>query len=152
MREPADPHLKFVLYNSLIMGTHHLPTVARRSGLSYDLLLKLCNGERNVLAKHIPAIYRGTQDLDLFAELAGARDCGLLVSERGEASKTFRAPVSITLAIASAAGRVAQLVADAEGDKKIDETEAKAILSGLEALERKVVALRRSVNADRETA
>lgn len=143
MHRPADAHLSHVLYQSLIMGSHHLPAVARRSGISYDVLLKLCHGKGGLRAEDLPKLYRATQDVSLFTELSGASDCGLIVSQRGEATGGHKRPEAITLAIASAAGRVAELVAEAEAnDGTIDEAEADAILKGLEALERKAAALR----------
>ena len=145
MHRPADPHLSHVLYQALIMGKHHLPTVARRAGISYDVLLKLCHGKGGLRAEDLPKIYRATQDRELYAELAGVAECDLLLVQRTEATGGFKRPESITLAIASAAGNVAQLVADANRDETITEEEAKSILAGLEALERRAVALRQKL-------
>lgn len=140
-----DPHLRHALYESLIMGKHHLPTVARRAGLGYDLLLKLCHGERHLLAEHLPAIYRGTQDIDLYSDLCGASLCDLLVTDRRESTGELRAPSTQTLKISAAVGALAAIVDEAEADGDLSEDERRRIVDALEVLERRVQSARRGV-------
>lgn len=140
--KPPDQHIQHVLRQALVYGKHNAPAVARRSGLGYDLLAKLWSGHRHLHVDHLAGLYRGTQDVGLISELCSFSDLGLVLAQRGEATGGHRRPEAITLAIASAAGRVAELVADAQLDDSISESEAEEILVGLDALERKAVALR----------
>jgi hypothetical protein len=141
MNRQPNQHTAHLLYQALIMGKHNLPDAARRSGLSYDLLLKLCHGERHVHLDHVIAIYRGTQDLELLSDLV-ARDCDLLLSRRGEATGEHRVPTSIALAIGAAVGALQQVVSDAARDDVFDSVELAEILKSLETLERRAQALR----------
>ena len=77
-RDRAD-----LLYAEVVQsGRYNTHEVARKAELSYDLLKKLWEGERSILPKHLPKLYRGTGSVALFDALSGAADCGLLVTER----------------------------------------------------------------------
>ena len=145
-RDPENADIAHALYRALILDDKHkVRTVAQIVGRSPSTIYAWAENALPIPAWALPRLYRATNDLDLFATMIGAHECGLLVTRRGEATGGFKRPESITLAIASAAGNVAQLVADAQLDETISEAEAKAILAGLESLERRVVALRQKL-------
>lgn len=139
----AETHLAHVLYGKLIMGEHDLQTVARRSGLSAELLYKLCRGQRSLLAWHIPAIYRGTQDLELYAELVGAADCRLRVSEQGpKESPSSDDTREAALMVGASAGDIQHSIVEAEADNEITESECTRIEKQIDHHERELERLR----------
>lgn len=141
-----DPHLAFVLYGSLInSGRYSLPAVARRSGLSYELLSKLCRGERHVLAEHVPAIYRGTHDLDLYAQLTGARECDLVVTTRSETTGSFAVPEAAALKLGGAVGTLQTLLAEALADGRLSDDERRKLADAATVVERHAAKLLRVV-------
>lgn len=68
------------LYSALIMGTHRLHDVAERMGEEYDTVRAWCVNRSALPANRLANLYRATLDLDLWAELAGARSLGLTVT------------------------------------------------------------------------
>ncbi len=141
-------HVAHLLYAALIAGEHHLPTVARRSGLSAELLYKLCRGERRLGVEQLPALYRGTQDVELYAQLIGATDLGLVVTEAQRARQAAPADTHVSaLHLGAVAGKVQALAVDAEADGLVTDAERADIERQLDELERKAESLRQVLNA-----
>lgn len=143
---PPDPHLAFVLYAALInSGRYSLPRVAHRGGLTAELLYKLCRGERHVQAEHLPAIFRGTHDVELFAELSGAKACDLVVTTRQETTGSFAVPEGAALKLGGAVGSLQSLLAEALADGRLSDDERRKLADAAVVVERLAAKLVRVV-------
>jgi hypothetical protein len=139
----ARAHLAHLLYSKLIAGEHHLPEVARRSGsLSAELLYKLCRGEREPLLRHLPGLYRGTEDLELVSGLIGAPDLGLVLTEAAKGGTTSNDSRHGALELGAVVGLLQRCVVEAEADGLVTEAELAEAERQLDEIERKAESLR----------
>lgn len=127
----ADPHVAHVCYAYLINGSHHLPTVARKAGMSASKLYSICEGRRSLPPEDIPRLYAATGDLRFYAELVGAGDVGVVLS-RAPAAETVDELRGGGLSLAADVGNALQTLRDALADDRIDHRERRQILEKLD--------------------
>lgn len=135
-RFPADAYRAELLYDAFVRSGRHDPKLqAGRGGLSYDLLAKLWEGERNVLASHIEKILRSTQDDTLAAKLAGFDRCGRVVMPLPRAET---GPDDYRAATCDLTAKLGKLAADEQvglaGDNFLDRNERAVRRGDLERL------------------
>ena len=143
-RSQPDPHLAHLLYNKLLNGPHRVAVIARRTSISAKKLYALCEGQRHILASDVPKLYQATRDVELFAQLTGAGDVGLVVTEAPEPHQGNVIVSGVRQAIDSmaSAGQFVTLASQAVRDNAIDHQERDALSGELDRLMRRLVALR----------
>lgn len=139
-------HVAHVLYAALIGGKHHLPTVARLSGIAAACLYDACENKRDLPAHWLPRIFAATQDVELYARLSGIVDAGLVLSERPRSANADTALLA-SLRVGSSAGRAQLAVVEAAEDGAITDDERRVIESRLDELEREAERLRHTLRA-----
>jgi len=153
-RSQPDPHLANVLYNKLLNGPHRVAAVSRRSGISPGKLYALCEGQRHILASDIPKLYRATRDVELFAQLSGADDVGLVVTEQPQPhqSNVILSGVQQAIESMAEAGRFVTMASQAVSDNAIDHQERDQLTTELDELMRQLMSLRQSLTEARVRA
>lgn len=148
MRREPDQHIATLLHTAIIEGGLHLDVIARRAGMSTSKLYALCERSRHLLAEDLPALHRAIGDPALFASLAGADLCGLIVAEApAPAEQLTDSRRSSALKVNAAAGHLAEVVDRADSDGLVSDTEAADIERSISELERKAESLRQLLRA-----
>lgn len=134
------------LYAALVMGPHNVEKVARRLGCQTRTIYNWAENVAILPAWALAPLYLATKDIKLFADLSGASDLGLVVSEAGEVAPSPDAILLQGLGLGHLTGKLMGLLQQHLADGVYTEQEAREACEAIDTIASALASLKNRIN------